>query len=320
MKRLQDWIATGKVAQFVAGSLDAGTHAQIFEAAKTNAEVRGAIASAKEQLMTHLLGQMQQQDPQALIASGKLLAYATGLLGDEERQFVELMAMAHPQVSIAMDAIKRQMIAERIQKVQAMDPDELIASSLLMDFVLGECTETEQLDVELAAAHFPSVAEELEILRSIHAQLMVSGAVMPPAASKDRFSAFMEQAAMPADGWSLVMPPLNPASKPSDFAAWVDRVNPESIHPEANLNAFPIDANRDMLTLFVVLKEGLETETHLFDVEKFLVLEGSCYVEMHAEKVFLNPGDYFSVPKFTPHTVVVTSDTPCKLIVQQIAA
>lgn len=174
MKRLQDWIATGKVAQFVAGSLDAGTHAQIFEAAKTNAEVRGAIASAKEQLMTHLMGQMQQQDPQALVASGKLLAYATGLLGDEERQFVELMAMAHPQVSIAMDAIKREMIAERIQKVQALNPDELIASSLLMDFVLGECTETEQLDVELAAAHFPSVAEELEILRSIHAQLMFS--------------------------------------------------------------------------------------------------------------------------------------------------
>ena len=116
------------------------------------------------------------------------------------------------------------------------------------------------------------------------------------------------------------MPSLNPASKPSDFAAWVDRVKPEAINPEANLNAFPIEANRDMLTLFVVVKEGLEAETHLHDIEKFLVLEGSCCIEMPTEKIFLNAGDYFSVPKFTAHTVVVTSATPCKLIVQQIAA
>lgn len=125
---------------------------------------------------------------------------------------------------------------------------------------------------------------------------------------------------MPSDGWSLVMPSLNPSSKPTDFAAWVDRVKPELINPEANLNAFPMEANRDMLTLLVVVKEGLEAETHLHDIEKFLVLEGSCYIEMPTEKIFLNPGDYFSVPKFTTHTVVVTSDIPCKLIVQQIAA
>jgi mannose-6-phosphate isomerase-like protein (cupin superfamily) len=320
MKRLQDWITTGMIAQFVAGKLDPDDHAMIFTAAKAHAEVREAIFVAKDQMMGQLMAHMQLQDPEALIASGLLTDYAEGRLDQNGREQVEWMAVAHPQVSIAMDAFKRDMIANLIADVRSKDPQALIESEILIDYVLGACSEDERREIEMAAIFFPTVAAELASLRNLDAFLVMRGAINPPVAARSRFLSFMEAAEMPADGWSLIMPPLSSASKPADFAAWVDRVRPEAIHPGINLNAIPLAADNDMLTLFVVLTEGLEEETHLFDIERFLVLEGSCYVELEHEKIYLNPGDFYNVKKYTTHKVVVTSDIPCKLIVQQLVA
>jgi mannose-6-phosphate isomerase-like protein (cupin superfamily) len=320
MKPLQDWIATGKIAQFVAGKLDADDHAMIFAAAKVDTEVREAIFAAKDQMIGNLMALMQLQDPEALIASGMLSAYAEDRLDQNGREQVECMAMAHPQVSIAMDALKRDMIANLIADVKSKDAQTIIDSEILTDYVLGACTEDERREIEMAAIFFPTVAAELASLRNLDAFLVMRGAINPPVAARSRFLSFMEAAEMPTDGWSLIVPPLSSASKPADFAAWVDRVKPEAIHPGINLNAIPLATDDGILTLYVVLTEGLEEETHLFDIERFLVLEGTCYVELDNEKIYLNPGDFYNVKKYTTHKVVVTSDIPCKLIVQQLAA
>jgi mannose-6-phosphate isomerase-like protein (cupin superfamily) len=223
-------------------------------------------------------------------------------------------------VSIAMDELKRHKVAAKIADVQALDPKALIASDMLMDYVLGECSAADALEVEMAAAYFPTVAAELGDLLQISEALILQGAVTPPAGSKRRFSDFLTTNAMPADGWNIIMPALSSVSSAADFEAWIGRINPDAIMPQNNLNVFPLDAAPHALTLFVVVKEQLEEEVHLDSIERFLVLEGTCVIELEDEKIYLKAGDYYSVPKFTPHTVVVTSDIPCKLIVQQVAA
>ncbi len=320
MNRLNQWIQAGKIMQFVAGTLSPTEHEEIFNVAKNDDEVRKALIAAKNQMMTQLISMAKQVDPAHLIASGKLEAYNRGTLELHERQEIEIMAMAHPQVSIAMEEIKRGMLASLIERAKEIDPQELIASTQLYDYVLGECNADEQREVEMAAAYFPEVAQELNALRDLDAALVMDAATPAPMACKARFENFMDIADMPADGWSLVMPMLGPHSKPADFASWLDQVDPATIDPSLNLNAIPLEADEDKLTLFVVVRDGLEEETHLFDIERFLVLEGSCYVEMEDGKRYLQAGDYFSVPKFKTHTVVVTSEIPCKLIVQQVAA
>lgn len=320
MKPLSTWIAEGKIARFVAGNLDAIDHAMIFAAAKTDEAVRNAINSAKEEMIGQIMALMQQEDPEQLVASGMLQAYAEGRLDDAGRQKVEWMAMVHPRVSIAVDELKRIVVDQAIDSVKSKDPKAIIASTLLIDYVLGECSEAERREVEMAATYFPEVAAELDSLRWLDAALVVCGSVTPPASAKTRFTAFMDEAEMPANGWSLIMPSLTAASTPENFASWIDRVKPASINPDQNLNVVPLEADKSMLTMFVVVKEGLDEEVHLDSIERFLVLEGSCYIEMAHETIYLSQGEYFSVPKFTPHKVIVTSEIPCKLIVQQVAA
>jgi mannose-6-phosphate isomerase-like protein (cupin superfamily) len=320
MKPLSNWIAEGKIARFVAGNLDPMDHAMIFAAAKVDQAVRDAINTAKEEMIGQILALMKQEDPEQLIDSGMLQAYADGRLDEIGRQKVEWMAMAHPLVSNAVDEIKRIVVEQAVDSVKNKDPKAIIASTLLIDYVLGECSEAERREVEMASIYFPEVAAELDALRRLDAALVVCGSVTPPASAKARFTTFLEVSEIPADGWSLIMPSLTPASKPENFASWLDRVKPTSINPEQNLNVIPLEADKAMLTLFVVVKEGLDEEVHLDSIERFLVLEGSCYIEMADETIYLSQGEYFSVPKFTPHKVIVTSEIPCKLIVQQVAA
>jgi mannose-6-phosphate isomerase-like protein (cupin superfamily) len=320
MKLLQQWIVEGKIAQFVAGGLDAAAYTEIFEAAKVHAEVRAAIAAAKADIVSHMVGLAKAQDPRQLIASGLLEQYAEDRLDDAQRQHIELMAMAHPQVSLVMDVLKRERAERLLLSVREMNPKTLIDSPLLMDYVLGECSPADRLMVEIARTQFPEVSSELEALESVDAALVMSRGVNPPAPAKARFATAMQDMAMPADGWGLIMPPLGQVSQADDFKPWVDAVDASKLDPAENLNVFPLDATRNMLTLFVVVRDRLDEEVHVDSIERFLVLEGSCVIEMGNESVQLQQGDFYSIPKFTPHTVIVTSATPCKLIVQQVAA
>lgn len=320
MSQLEQWIATGKIARFVTGELVAEEHAAVFEAAKADPEVRAAIIAAKEAIMTHVVGEAARQDPQVLIASGLLEGYALDTISPAQRQQVEVMAMAHPAVSAAMDLIKRRMVDERMAQVAGIDADEYIASGILEDYVLGECSPPQALEVELAAAKVPAIGEELAGLRELHAQLSALVQVRPPVAAKQRFGAFLDASAMPADGWGLVVPPLSPASQAADYQPWLKRVKADAIDPAQDLNVIPLDASPEALTLYIVAKGLVPEETHLDAIERFLVLEGTCYIAMNGEQHHLKAGDYFRIPKFTTHTIVVTSAVPCRLIAQQIAA
>jgi mannose-6-phosphate isomerase-like protein (cupin superfamily) len=320
MNRVAEWIAEGKVAQFVAGSLDAAEHALIFEVAKSDPSLREAINAAKEQRIHYGILAAKAQDAASFIASGMLEAYIDGSLADDQRPVVELMVAAHPIVGNAFYALKGKYVDAIFAHVGEIDPEELLASTRLMDYVLGEGSAAERLEIEMVASLFPKVQKTLNDLSYIDEVMVMAGAIRPPAASRKKFADFIEAAGTPADGWGLVMPMLTVTSSADDFKAWIDRIDNSNINPAENLNAIPLEVDRDVTTLFVVVKECLEEEVHLNIIERFLVLEGGCIVRMGDVDVPLVQGDYFSIPKFVGHTILVTSTIPCKLIVQQVAA
>jgi mannose-6-phosphate isomerase-like protein (cupin superfamily) len=320
LELLELWIRTGKIVSFVLGKLEPEDHAMILEAAKRERAVADAINQTKLELMHQGITQAKQQSPETFIASGMLEAYIHDRLRDEERQSVELMVAAHPSVGVAFDSIKRAYVEHVVTQVQKNDAQALIDSGRLYDYVLGDCTEEERLEIELAATIYPTVGDELNSLRAVTEILADRSNVCLPTAAKERFADFLDRVETRSDGWTIVMPSITATSRAVDFQSWLSRIGAADLEPSENLTAIPLDVNRDMTTLFVVIKELLEEEVHINVIERFLVLQGSCIVRMPKGDVVLNEGDYYCIPKFTPHTVIVTSQIACKLIVQQVAA
>jgi mannose-6-phosphate isomerase-like protein (cupin superfamily) len=59
---------------------------------------------------------------------------------------------------------------------------------------------------------------------------------------------------------------------------------------------------------------------HDNEFEKFLILEGSCTITIEEEAHHLVPGDYLAIPLHKSHQVTITSEIPCKIILQRVAA
>lgn len=59
---------------------------------------------------------------------------------------------------------------------------------------------------------------------------------------------------------------------------------------------------------------------HINELEKFLILEGTCDITIEDEVYSLKAGDFLSIPLYKKHDVRITSLNPCKAILQRLAA
>ncbi|HEX2900176.1 MAG TPA: cupin domain-containing protein [Bacteroidia bacterium] len=249
--------------------------------------------------------------------------FVQGQLDAAQSGLVLQMGLQYPEVAAAVDQLKRIAVDKVIADAKAMDPQAFIASGNLEAYLQGSLTESEQQFVELMAQLHPEITAEMEALQIVNALLVeeANQGVKAPERSKTRLLNFIdaeEKAAKTANG--TPPPYLNSQSSSTDYDPWVKR---DGIAPPDSFdNVFvqPLDANPECLTLLVWVKKEIAGEVHLDAVEKFLVLEGTCMIDVEGEQFALKAGDYMSIPKFREHTVYVTSSTPCKLIVQQIAA
>ena len=61
-------------------------------------------------------------------------------------------------------------------------------------------------------------------------------------------------------------------------------------------------------------------EVHTNELESFLILEGTCDITIGEEVHHLVTGDFISIPLHIGHSLIVTSNIPCKVILQRVAA
>lgn len=210
------------------------------------------------------------------------------------------------------------MIATRVGNAHN-EAQELIASGKLEAFVLGTLPADERFAVLRASNAYPEVRDEITRLedaleRSAHVPTSTTGPSVK-ANIIDRLK---------GDAWHQDTPGeppiLHAGSSRSDYAEWLEL--PQMVAPATYEDPYfiPIGQTAQALTAIVWMRNGSPEETHTDCIEKFLILEGTCEIQLPDSVQKLQPGDKYSIPLHVPHTVVVTSSFPCKIIVQRVAA
>jgi mannose-6-phosphate isomerase-like protein (cupin superfamily) len=201
------------------------------------------------------------------------------------------------------------------------DVKKYIESGILELFVLGLASANEIAEVEEMALKHPEVAEEIREINNSLRQYSKKDGRTGNSTIKPMVMAIIDYQERLMAGEHPTNPPLlSEQSSPSDFQEWLKR--PDMFLPEDSNEIYAklIGANERATTAIVWVKTETPFEIHDHEYERFLILEGTCDIVIDDKPHSLVPGDYMSIPLHSGHFVKVTSDIPCKVILQRVAA
>lgn len=195
-----------------------------------------------------------------------------------------------------------------------------INSGILEAYVLGVASPEESDQVEQMASAHPEVREELDQLQISMEQYASKHRVQPHATMKPLLLATIDYSERLKNGEPAAFPPLlNANSKISDYAEWLDR--PDMVPaPGDDIFLKIIGYTPEVTTGIVWIKSMAPDEVHHDEHESFLIVEGTCDITIGDKVHKLVPGDYLTIPLHADHFVKVTSDIPCKVILERKAA
>ncbi len=199
--------------------------------------------------------------------------------------------------------------------------EDYINSGVLELYVLGMTTEEENIEITKSAAENAVIRNEIEAIEN--ALQLTSESIAPEIspATKTMVMATIEYTERLKNGEEFsIAPQLNKNSKVEDFSAWINRPNMQVAEDYETIDAKIISATPEATTLIVWLKHGAPIEVHDKEYEHFLIVEGSCTITIGSDVHNLIAGDYLSIPLFIGHSLEVTSQMACKVILQRVAA
>ncbi len=198
---------------------------------------------------------------------------------------------------------------------------EYIASGILELYVLGLTdSSTNKHIYELTQTHSALLQEieriELSIIEGTHT------AKSPSANAKAFVLATIDYTERLKNGELPQEPPLlNSNSKASDYEQWLSRADMTLPENAGDTYGKIIGYNSNAITLISWLKIGSPHEVHTNELERFLIIEGTCDIAFDTGVVHhLKAGDFLEIPLHIGHTLTVTSNTPCKVVLQRVAA
>ena len=198
---------------------------------------------------------------------------------------------------------------------------EYIESGILESYALKTTNEVETLEVERMVADYPEVAKELnEIEKSLEVYALEQ-TKSPDTSIKAFLMATIDFIERLKNGEQPGKPELlNEGSTIQEFSPWLNRPDMQLPPTFDGIYARIINANPEVTTAIVWIKDLAPQEVHDNEYEKFLIVEGTCIITIDGEDNYLAPGSYLSIPLYKKHFVKVTSDCPCKAILQRMAA
>ncbi|TND09262.1 MAG: cupin domain-containing protein [Bacteroidetes bacterium] len=201
------------------------------------------------------------------------------------------------------------------------NPNAYIGSGLLELYVMGITSEEETKEVERMAAAYPEISKEIEEICKTFETYAETHAVSPHPAVKPMLMAIIDYTERMKSGEPATFPPLlTEHSKTDDYREWLQRSDMICPADAENLFAKIIGYTPQATTAIVWIKEFTPYEIHESELERFLVIEGSCDFQVGDKTYKLSPGDYLDIPLHLGHTAKVTSAFPCKVILQHVAA
>jgi mannose-6-phosphate isomerase-like protein (cupin superfamily) len=197
---------------------------------------------------------------------------------------------------------------------------EYIDSGILEQYVLGVTSADQSLEVEERAAADPAIRNEIEAIGKAMEFYAMQHAIQPDATIKPFLLATIDYTERLKNGEPAMIPPsLNEHSTIEDYAPWLNRTDMMATGSE-NIQAKIIGFTAEATTAIVWIKDFAPQEIHDHEIEKFLIVEGTCDIIVGDTVHQLSAGDYFPIPLHKIHQVKVTSAIPCKIILQRMAA
>ena len=198
---------------------------------------------------------------------------------------------------------------------------EYISSGILELYVLGATSKEESLEVERLAEFHSEIRNELAGISKTIEKLALANAVVPSSNIKTfllatiDFMERMEQGEQPSS-----VPILNTGSRLNDYSFWLNRTEMTLPAIASDPYAKIISSIPGTVTAIVWIKNESPFEIHHNEFENFLIVDGTCDIFVEEKVHHLVPGDFFAIPLHKKHRIKVTSDIPCKVILQRTAA
>lgn len=200
------------------------------------------------------------------------------------------------------------------------DIKKYIGSGIIEMYVLGLASDDEKKELEALSPHHPEIDREIEAVSSALQFYNKAAKQAPNPGVKAFLMATIDFTERLKNGEAPAqIPLLSGQSQVSDYAQWLER--PDMVlDSDDDAYARIIGYAPEAITAIVWLRNEMPYEVHEREYERLLIVEGSCDVIMHDKTISLKVGDYFSVPLKTAHVIRITSEIPCKVILQRVAA
>jgi mannose-6-phosphate isomerase-like protein (cupin superfamily) len=199
--------------------------------------------------------------------------------------------------------------------------ESFIESGILEMYVLGIASAEEIKQVEEMAFMYPELTRKIQEISETLKVYAEAYSTAPNATIKPMILASVDYMKRLKNGEQPSFPPiLNDNSTIRDYSEWLNRKDitlPEDFY---QIYVKLIGYTPQASTAVVWIQSETPYEVHTDEHEKFLILEGTCDINIDGKIRSLVPGDYLSIPLHAGHTVKVTSSIPCKVILQRVAA
>ena len=198
---------------------------------------------------------------------------------------------------------------------------EYIESGLLESYILGYTSNLQNEEITQLSLTSPEIREELDRISDTLQAFAESRAITPSPALKPFILATIDYTERMRSGEVPANPPvLHNNSKVIDYSSWLNRPDLSLPGDFKDFHARIIGNTPGALTAIIWISEMAPQEVHATELERFLIVEGSCAITIEDVVHHLHPGDFLSIPLHKKHHVKVTSAIPCKVILQRIAA
>lgn len=198
---------------------------------------------------------------------------------------------------------------------------KFIESGILEMYVLGQATPEEASQVEAMASIYSEIGREIDSISNALEQYAKANAVEPDPTFGPLLMATIDYMERIKHGEQPAFPPeLHKGSNVEDYSEWLERNDLQLNEPLEFAKAHIIGYTPQITTAIVWLKDGAPAEVHNDQIEKFLIVEGSCEINVEGEVHTMTPGGVLMIPLHKSHYVKVTSSIPCKIVLQRVAA
>ena len=198
---------------------------------------------------------------------------------------------------------------------------EYIQSGKIEAYVLGLVTPTEAKEVEEMAVANAEVLAAIDEFSKMFEQQALSNAIAPDPIIKPMFLATINYIDRMEKGETMSFPPmLQEESKIADYKEWLLRPDMTMPYGMEDVYARIICYTPEVTTAIVWINDMAPSEVHTNEIEKFLIVEGTCEIVIEKDIHSLKAGDFLEIPLYKNHHVKVTSGIPCKVILQRVAA